>query len=200
MIPEHLQVFKSRLPPGFLFLVKLNRMKLLFRFALLLLVSGNLQAQDPKFPADMLGRWKGELSWYQTGTAEPRQVVMELRIEKADTAGWFTWQILYGAAGEDDRPYTLKPVDEAKGHWVIDENNGILLDMYWVAGRFTGAFSVGKSTILESCRREGDKLVVEFYSTGVQPVRTTGDGTEESPKVDSYRVGSYQQAILSRIN
>lgn len=175
-------------------------MRRLSVLSLLLLFSLGLQAQDPAFPADMLGRWKGELSWYQAGTPEPRKVVMELRIAKADTAGWYTWQIRYGAAGEDDRPYTLKPVDVAKGHWVIDENNGILLDMYWLAGRFSGAFSVGKSTILESCYRDGEKMVVEFYSTAVQPVRTSGDGTEESPKVDSYRVGSYQRAILSRID
>ena len=175
-------------------------MRYILATAFLLACSAALSAQEKKFPDDMLGHWKGELSWYQTGVQEPRTVMMELRIEKADTAGWYTWQIRYGAAGEDDRPYLLKPVDVSKGHWAIDENNGIVLDMYWVAGRFSGAFTVGKSTILESNWREGENLIVEFYSTSAQPVATTGAGTEESPKVDSYRVGSYQRAVLSRLN
>jgi len=39
---------------------------------------------------------------------------------------------------------------------------------------------------------------VEFFSIGAKPIATTGHGTEESPAVDSYRVGSYQKAVLRR--
>jgi hypothetical protein len=45
---------------------------------------------------------------------------------------------------------------------------------------------------------EKNKLIVEFYNVSAKPVATTGKGTEDSPKVDSYKVGSYQKAILTR--
>ena len=67
---------------------------------------------------------------------------MELRIQPSDSAHRFSWQIIYGNANEDNRPYTLIAKDSSKGHWVIDEHNGIVLDQYWIAGKFCGAFTV----------------------------------------------------------
>ena len=121
---------------------------------------------------------------------------MQLIVRPTDTAGVYTWQIIYGDKGQDNRPYLLKPVDTAAGHWQIDERNGIVLDQYWVGDRFTSAFTVQSTTIIDSYWREGKHLVAEFYSLSSTPVATTGQGTDESPKVDSYRTKGYQKAVL----
>ncbi|MBN8675865.1 MAG: hypothetical protein J0L56_17160 [Chitinophagales bacterium] len=81
-------------------------------------------SQSGNFPQSRLGKWKGELSWYQGANPVPEKVKMELRIQPTDSSRKFSWQIIYGSATEDNRPYTLVAVDTAKGHWVIDENNG----------------------------------------------------------------------------
>jgi hypothetical protein len=154
-------------------------------------------AQPGNFPKAWEGNWKGELQWYRTGKAEPQKVNMELRIHPTDSAAW-TWQIIYGKETEDNRPYQLLQKDTAGVHWVIDEKNGIVLDQYWVANRFCGAFTVMNNTILNSYWMEKDKLMIEFFSLGAKPVTTSGKGTEESPSVDSYRIGSYQKVILKR--
>lgn len=125
---------------------------------------------------------------------------MELQIQPGDSAGAYTWQIVYGQATEDNRPYLLRPRDPAAGHWVIDERNGILLDQFWVGQKFCGAFTVQNSTIVNNYWMEEGMLMVEFFSIGAKPLVTTGNGTAESPKVDSYRVGSYQKAVLRKIN
>ena len=125
---------------------------------------------------------------------------MELRIHPADSAGTWNWQIIYGSEAEDNRPYKLVRKDTAGIHWVIDENNGIILDQYWVADKFSGAFTVLNSTIVNSYWMENNKLMVEFYHVSAKPIATTGKGTDESPHVDSYRVGGYQKAVLTRIN
>ncbi len=166
-----------------------------------LLISGtSLQtAAQQTFPASWAGHWKGELNWFRTGSPEPQKVNMELKIKKGDSANTWTWQIIYGAESTDNRPYTLIAKDSAGIHWVIDEHNGIVLDQYWVAGKFSGAFTVMNSTIINNYWLEGDQLKVEFYSISAKPVATTGQGNEESPKVDSYRVNSYQKAILKRV-
>lgn len=157
-------------------------------------------AQEAGFPGGWAGQWKGELKWYKTGKAEPQVVKMELRIRSLDSAGAYTWQIIYGNPSEDNRPYLLLPKDPAGGHYLIDERNGILLDQFWTGNRFSGAFTVGAATIVNSYHLEGKELIVEFYSLGATPLSSTGAGTEESPKVDSYRLSGYQKAVLKKTN
>ncbi|HMK27849.1 MAG TPA: hypothetical protein VK483_17580 [Chitinophagaceae bacterium] len=162
------------------------------------LSSVSVAAQSGSFPKEWEGNWKGELHWYKTGKEEPQKVNMELRIHPADSINTWTWQIIYGSESEDNRPYNLIKKDTAGIHWVIDEKDGIILDQYWVGNKFCGAFTVQNSTIINSYWMEKNKLIVEFYNTSAKPVATTGKGTEDSPKVDSYKVGSYQKAILTR--
>jgi hypothetical protein len=155
-------------------------------------------SQQNNFPKGWVGNWKGELQWFSGNTSEPKKVNMELHIQPTDSGDNFTWQIIYGKASVDNRPYLLMPKDTAKGHWVIDENNGIVLDQYWVAGKLSGAFSVQNSTIINNYWMEQGKLYVEFYNISVKPVSTTGKGTDESPSVNSYQIKSYQKAVLQR--
>ncbi len=171
---------------------------------LLLSFSAIAQQKDPpikrRFPYLWQGNWKGELNWFKTGTDEPQKINMELRIQPVpvkDSAEAWTWQIIYGSETEDNRPYRLIAKDSAGIHWAINENNGIVLDQYWVGGKFSGAFTVQHSTIINNFWIEGGKLMVEFYSISAKPIATTGKGTDESPSVDSYKVGSYQKAVLS---
>jgi hypothetical protein len=154
-------------------------------------------SQETRFPQSWIGNWKGELLWYK-GTSEPQKIMMELRIQPLMGSNNYSWQIIYGSQTADNRPYTLVARDTAKNHWAIDENNGIILDQYWIANRFCGAFTVQASTILNSYWIENGKLVAEFYSLSAKPVDTTGKGTEDSPFVASYRMGSYQRAVLTR--
>lgn len=166
---------------------------------LLAAIQFRASGQTENFPVNWTGTWKGELQWFKTGNAAPQKVKMELTIAAGDSAGTYNWHIQYGEAGADSRPYLLKPVDTEKGHWVVDERNGIILDQFWVGNRLCGAFTVQNNTIHNSYRMEEGKLIVEFYSLPAKPLQTTGLGTEESPKVDSYRVSSFQKAILERV-
>jgi hypothetical protein len=54
------------------------------------------------------------------------------------------------------------------------------------------------NTIVNNYRLENGMLLVEFYSFSARPVATTGNGTEDSPSVESYSIGSYQKAVLHR--
>jgi len=155
-------------------------------------------AQSNVFPLNWVGNWKGELLWYKGTAKEPQKVNMELRIHPTDSLNKYSWQIIYGSESKDNRPYSLIARDTAKGHWIINENNGILLDQFWIAGKFCGAFTVGSSTIVNNYWMENGKLMAEFYSISGKPIATTGKGTEDSPLVDSYKVATYQRAALLR--
>ena len=173
-------------------------MKKIFLIVSIVLLASSVFAQNTRFPDDFIGNWKGELSWHPVG--KPIQkVMMELIVQPSkDTAGQFSWNIIYGSPSKDNRPYILKPIDTATGHWMIDEVNGIILDQYWVGNKFCGAFSVSNSTIVNNyCIEKGD-LIVEFLAYARKPIATTGKGTEESPAVDSYGIKSYQRAVLKK--
>lgn len=163
---------------------------------LFLLVCAAAGAQ--RSPVRFMGHWEGELTWYRSGIAEPRTSKMQLKVLPADTVGHFTWQIIYGEGDRDNRPYLIKPADTLKGHWVIDEKNGILLDQYFVGERLCGSFSVGDYRINNCYWLDGEDLVIEFMTTSAKAVSTTGGTSEEIPKVESYAVHGYQRAILKR--
>jgi hypothetical protein len=153
-------------------------------------------SQFTSFPEDFIGDWKGELLWYAGAGKEPKKVNMELRIHRTDSTHKFTWQQIYGSETEDNRPYTLIAKDTAKSNWVIDENNGIILNQYWIAQKFCGAFTVQSSTILNSYWLEDGKLHVEFHTISAKPISTT-EGPKEM-RVDSYQIKGYQKAVLVR--
>jgi hypothetical protein len=175
---------------------KIDTMKFLTLLAVIVISSG-LAAQKRTFPQTWAGDWTGEVNWYKTGEAIPSKVSMQLNIHPTFNADTWTWQIIYGGDTADNRPYKLIAKDSTGVHWVIDENNGIVLDQYWVAGRLCGAFTVGSATIINNYWIEGDNLVVEFYSIASKPISTTG-GTATVPGVDSYQIAGYQKALLKR--
>jgi hypothetical protein len=151
------------------------------------------------FPRSFIGNWKGTLQWMVAG--KPTQTfTMQLHIQPTDTAGQYTWQIIYGDDAKDNRPYILKPVDTAKGHWVIDENDGIILDSYMHGNSIHGAFTVQGNTIIDNYKIENGKMLVEFFSVKLDNKKQSGKGTTETPFVDSYLISSYQSGILTRVN
>ncbi len=161
------------------------------------IISNILQAQS--FPSDFKGHWEGELHWFQPGKKDPKKVKMQLIIQPADS-GYYSWQLIYGEKDEDNRPYLLKPADTTGIHWVIDERNGIVLDQYWIGNRFTGAFTVQATTILNSYWLENGNLFAEFYALSSEPVSKTGGTSKDIPMVLSYASRSYQKAVLKKKN
>jgi hypothetical protein len=150
------------------------------------------------FPKCFIGNWKGQLQWMVAG--KPLQTVtMQLRIQPTDSTNQYTWQIIYGDDNKDNRPYILKPVDTAKGHWAVDENDGILLDSYVHGNCIHGAFTVKDNTIVDNYCVEGNTMKVEFLSIKLGDKKQSGKGTEETPFVDSYKIGSYQTGMLTRV-
>lgn len=155
-------------------------------------------AQQNKFPGDFIGNWKGSLQWMVAG--KPAQTfTMQLRIQPADTAGQYSWQIIYGDDDKDNRPYLLKPSDTAKGYWVVDERNGIVLGGYVYGNCYQGAFTVHENTIIDNYCVEGDSMQVEFFSIKLGDQRQSGHGNDEVPYVYSYRMNSYQKGVLRRV-
>lgn len=178
----------------------MREIKVVYLLCLSLLSSTIGVAQSQSFPASIAGKWKGTMQWIVSGKAA-KTFSMQLRIHNTDSAGCYTWQIIYGDDEKDNRPYLLKPVDTAKGHWLIDERNGILLDGFVHGNAFHGAFTVQGNTIVDNYVLLPDgRLQVEFFSLKLDEKRKSGNGTEDSPEVSSYPIRSYQTGILNKLS
>jgi hypothetical protein len=156
-------------------------------------------AQQGNFPGNFIGKWTGKLQWMTEGKPM-EEFNMQLIIEPADTSGQYTWRIIYGDEGKDNRPYLLKPVDTAKGHWVVDEGDGIVLDNYVHGNAIHGAFTVLGNTVIDNYKIEHGNLIVEFLSIKLADKKTSGRGTEDTPFVDSYKITSYQTGVLHKVD
>lgn len=176
--------------------------KFLYIKIVILITCASSYAQNNSFPQSFIGNWKGTLTWTVPGKS-PQSFTMRLNIQPADS-GRYTWQIIYGdedpstSPKVDNRPYVLIPVDTAKGHWVVDERNSIILDSYWIANRFTGVFAVGGSTIFDAYWIDAEGLHVEFVTYNSKPLNTTGGTSKEIPPVESYQIKSVQRGILKK--
>lgn len=149
------------------------------------------------FPQSFVGQWKGKLQWMIAGK-KTLTFSMQLIVLPTDTVGQFTWQIIYSDKGKDNRPYLLKPIDTIKGHWIVNEQDGIVLDSYVHGNSIHGAFTVQGNTIVDNYRVEGDSMFVEFFSIKLADKKTSGKGTDDTPWVDSYTISSYQMGVLTK--
>ncbi len=156
------------------------------------------------FPRDFVGNWEGTLQLYNATKGNFQEVKMALNIRPLkDTAnggvGQYTYQLIYGDASADNRPYRLVAVDSTKQHWIVDENDGIKLDGYFIDDTFVQIFTVEGVTLtcLDRLQKDGT-IYHEILSCRQKPVRTSGGSSKDVPAVDSYPVLSTQKAILKR--
>ena len=152
------------------------------------------------FPRDHIGDWEGKLEVFNAVKGKVQEVTMRLKIHPLkDSLGQYTYQLTYGDNGKDDRPYRLVAVDSSKQHWLVDENDGIKLDGYFIDGAFVQVFTVQGTTLICSDRLdETGNMRHEIMTYKQKAIRTSGGSSEDVPAVDSYPITGTQKAILRR--
>src|SRR5262245_28004945 len=74
----------------------------------------------------------------------------ELIVEPGKRDDRLSWTIVYHLRGTETRAYELIAVDAAKGHYVVDEKNGLMLDAYFAGGVLYSTFAIGEGVIAAS--------------------------------------------------
>ena len=152
-----------------------------------------------EFPESWLGKWKGTLIITKP-TGDTTQVAMQLHILENDSIDGWDWKIIYGEDIEKGtRAYSLLEKDVEQGHYIIDENNSILLDGFLFGDTFFSRFSVMDNLLLAIYRKTGNQITFEILSGGEKPIAITGEGEEDIPPVGSYGLSVHQRAVLTKL-
>ncbi len=160
--------------------------------------AGDVEAAA-RFPAGWRGRWSGPSRVENTGRG-PLEFTMELVIEPTDDEKVWSWTVIYdGAAGRQERPYTLVIRDAERGEYAIDEQQGIVIPARLLGGGLYSQFDVQGARITASYRLEGSgaerRLAVEMLTTRADREETSG-GKDGIPSVVSRVPLSLQRAEL----
>ena len=150
------------------------------------------------FPQSWSGHWAGPCTAWRPGKP-PQSFRMELRIAPIEGSKRWTWEIVYEGEKRQVRPYELVPVDPAKGHYLVDEKNSILLDTFVVNDIVCSRFWVGEARIDAQYELRGDEVLVTLVTHGAQPSRISG-GEGRVPSVASYSLRAVQRAALRRLS
>jgi len=155
--------------------------------------------EETSFPESWLGTWAGTLV-ISKPIGDTTQVPMQLYYAENDTlSNAWDWHIIYGVDKEKGRrAYTLYEKNAEQGHYVIDENNGIILDTYFVGGSLYSRFAVANNLLTTITRKEGDKIIFEIIAGQQSSINKTGN-IGDIPEVESYNIQVQQRAVLSRM-
>lgn len=155
-----------------------------------LLASVALAAFPDSFPATWVGRWEGRCKI-------PTTLVMGLRIAPIAGTTKHTWEVTYKQDGTPPqvRAYELLTVDAARGHYAVDEKNGIVIDSYFTHDILRSLFSVSSRVIAFRYALEGGKIHAEGPAYGVRPTRVTRAGSFE---VAAFPLEGDQLCVLER--
>lgn len=157
----------------------------------------------PKFPDDWFGVWKGNLEVYKHQKVV-QNVPMTFECFPTDSSGLYSWWITYGTDTlKGKRSYTLKEIDTNNGHFMIDENNGILIDAYVFAHKFISCFQVMGNQLTAIYEITDDKLIFEIIVNDTKETNNSGNTTttsgEKIPEVKAFKMSGYQRAVLNQI-
>lgn len=156
---------------------------------LLLLVGGKaLIAQV--FPEDFLGSYYGTLS-ISSDTREMQEIPMEFHLTATDTLNRFSYTLVYA---DQPRNYYLIAIDKEKGHYQVDENNGIILDTRFSHNTLFSFFEVDDNFLSSRLAFRGDSLHFEILFTPMSKKVETGEDMEV--KVYAYPITTIQTAVL----
>ncbi|AFC25704.1 hypothetical protein [Saprospira grandis] len=150
-----------------------------------------------QFPKDWEGRYEGEMHWYVNGQLRGKIPCRhEVLAKKPGVWSWTTEfdssQLVPKAVLKD---YLLiEDKSQAQGHYILDEQDGILIDMILMGNSLYSQFEVGNNKITTVDRLEGNTLYKEIIMAPKDKVR------KSSAKIgkESFEVSAANSIILQK--
>lgn len=115
------------------------------------------------FPNDWIGIWTGEMKIY-AGAEIRTRVNVKFTIQETENPDTWIWKTEYLANDTIVKDYLLKVKDLSKKQYVIDEQDGIILDAYLFDNKLYTFFKVGEFYLSGFYELRNDLLIFEIIS------------------------------------
>ena len=128
------------------------------------------------------------------------QLKMELIIQPIANSKNYTFTIVYDTGLDlSKREYELIVVDKEQGLFIVDEKNTIMIESYFIGGKWFQRFEVAGSMLICTIEQQEKNLVWEITSGESKKISTSGDTNIDGIlEVNTYPLGVYQRAVLSK--
>jgi hypothetical protein len=147
------------------------------------------------FPQDYFGAYYGKLQIDNSGNQQ--EIDMEFHLQATDSVGKYSYTIVYGSGeNRQERKYFLIEKNATKGEYVVDEDNGILLNAKWSGNTLYSMFEVQGSLLTSRESFFANYMDFEITYSNKAQQETSGDKGEEIPEVISYPITVVQTARL----
>ena len=150
------------------------------------------------FPKEYVGTYVGNLN-VSDATGVLQNVPMELIIAPTEDPKKYSYTLAYIISKKrDERKYTLAIVDQAKGLFDLDENNGIVLRANYMRQTLFSTFEVNNRILNSSVEFKNDgRVFFTIIVTEKAAPRKTGS---EKTVVTSYNAIVIQKAALRKVD
>ena len=161
---------------------------------LVLLICFSVQGQDNIFPDDYVGVYKGDLVIMNENGQQ--NVAMEFHLKATDSIHIFDYKLVYASGSKPmEKEYKLIIKDRSKGEFIVDENNGILLNANYFNNTLYSVFQVRNSLITTTETFYEDRMEFKIVFSNMSD-NVIVDGEENTVQVTNYPVSVIQKAVL----
>jgi len=150
------------------------------------------------FPQNWQGTWSG-IMCDRTVKGKSQTVPMTLRIKPVSKNPIrYTWQISYGTGTKKlVRNYELVAKNQSAGHFAIDEQDGTLIDAWWLGDKLYSQFRVKNQLFNIQYQLQGNQLHYELVV--YQPLIPQAQNSQQTSAFENYQLRSVQSAKLSPV-
>ncbi len=172
---------------------------LLFLFASVFTIHLSIaqESNELHFPDAYFGIYSGDLIIHSKNGI--KNYPMEFHLLPTDSTGIYNYMIVYGKDdNRQERKYTLKEKNKSTGSYILDENNGILLDCKVIENKMYFLFEVMDNLLTTFVTFKKNHLIFEIVVINTKKKSTSGGQDEAIPEVISYPISVVQKAILNK--
>ena len=149
------------------------------------------------FPNDYFGVYTGTLKINSERGSQ--EVPMEFHLKPTDSVGKYHYTLIYGEGDmRQERKYTLLAEDVDNGRYVVDENNGIILDDKVQGNKLYSLFEVQGNLLTTFMTFHEDHMIFEITFASKEKQRVTYAENEQKTEVISYPISTVQRAVLKK--
>jgi len=149
------------------------------------------------FPFDFFGIYTGTLEISSKNGF--RTIPMEFHLQPTDSVGKYEYKLVYIVDNQrQERPYYLIESNKEAGEYIVDEDNGIILDDKVIDNRMDALFEVGDNLLTTFITFEKNAMIFEIVVTNKTEKRITYTDDEDKTQVISYPITTIQRAVLQK--